>query len=181
MKGKALQHPQEFAEFVNILVRENVRSYLEIGSKFGGSLWLVASALPRGSLIVSVDLPGPVGSSDALRHIAHRIRKQLGMRVELILGDSHDASTVSRVRSLSPFDAVFIDGDHSMAGVEKDWCDYGHMAKVVAFHDISWKRVTGGDRIEVPKLWALIKDKYRHHEIRMDRKNNGIGILWTGE
>jgi hypothetical protein len=40
-----------------LLQREGVRSYLEIGSKFGGSLWRVANSLPPGSRIVSVDLP----------------------------------------------------------------------------------------------------------------------------
>jgi hypothetical protein len=44
--------------FAPLLVREGVTSYLEVGSKFGGSLWRAANALPKGSRIVSVDLPG---------------------------------------------------------------------------------------------------------------------------
>ena len=52
-----LQVPEEIDGLKDVLVREGVLSFLEIGSKFGGSLWKIGSALPVGSRIVSVDLP----------------------------------------------------------------------------------------------------------------------------
>ena len=40
------------------------------------------------------------------------------------------------MRQHGPYDLVFIDGDHSPAGVRADWQNYGPMARLVAFHDI---------------------------------------------
>jgi hypothetical protein len=47
---------------------EGVRSYLEIGAKFGGSLWRAAQALPKGSRIVAVDLPNGTKAWNAEQH-----------------------------------------------------------------------------------------------------------------
>ena len=43
-KTAALQNADEIAQFIDLLKRENVKSYLEIGSKHGGSLWRVGWA-----------------------------------------------------------------------------------------------------------------------------------------
>ena len=50
-----LQNKREHDEFLAILKAEKVTSYMEIGSMYGGSLWKVAHALPKGSRVVSVD------------------------------------------------------------------------------------------------------------------------------
>ena len=57
-----LQNRQELDEFRRLIIAEGVRSYLEIGSKFGGSLWWIATSMPRGSRVVSIDLPWGDGS-----------------------------------------------------------------------------------------------------------------------
>jgi len=49
-----LQNHEELAQFIALLKKENVRSYLEIGSKFGGSLWRIGCALQVKSRLVSV-------------------------------------------------------------------------------------------------------------------------------
>ncbi len=173
------QHPEEFAAFTALLHRENVTSYLEIGSKRGGSLWLVARVLPSGSLMVSVDMPYGTANREALCVTIQKIRDERSIRVVSIIGDSHDPKVVEKVRACAPFDVAFIDGDHSFNGVSCDWKNYGPMARIVAFHDISWKRKPREDRIEVPQFWDGIKHGRRWDEIRLDRKNNGIGILWN--
>lgn len=179
-QNKRLQNEAEFDLFLGILRRHSVSSYLEIGSKFGGSLWRVADVLPKGSRIVSVDLPHGTGSEPHLRECIQALNKR-GFDAQLYIGDSTDPAIVDQVSDLGPYDCVFIDANHTLPYVRKDWANYGPMAKMVAFHDISW--VTRGDRtgklpIDVPAFWNEIKTNYRHEEIRLEPRDNGIGVLW---
>ncbi len=179
-----LQNQREHAWFVDILKRENVRSYLEVGSKFGGSLWRVANALPKGSKIVSVDLPwGDKSfkeSQEPLEHCIAELRRR-GYDAHVIIGDSTDPKIIERAKALSPFDACFIDANHTIAYCTKDWENYGPLARIVGFHDIGWVARPDNSKkmpIEVPQLWAEIKKGYRTDEIRLDPRDNGIGVLW---
>src|SRR5262245_59820978 len=85
---KSLQHPGEVSELIAIFAGNDVKSYLEIGSKFGGSLWTIACSLPKGSRLVSVDLPH--GKTDSLAHLRVCIAslKAKGYDAHLIIGDS---------------------------------------------------------------------------------------------
>lgn len=180
------QDETEITAFVDLLVRENVRSYLEIGSKFGGSLWRVAQALPKGSIIVAVDLPDSEGGHTASRislvGCIEALRAE-GYDAHLIWGDSTDQKTIDQVRDLGPFDAMLIDANHFLEYVVPDFANYGPMSRIVAFHDIAWKRKKEwhGKRIEVPIFWAALKaTAARTLEIKHcpTGKNNGIGVLW---
>jgi hypothetical protein len=105
-----------------------------------------------------------------------------GYAADLIWGNSADPKVIEQVRRLGPFDAIFIDADHRLPGVTADWESYGPMGRIVAFHDIAWRRTPEwqGVRIDVPQLWASIKTGFRHEEIVRcpTGKNNGIGVLW---
>lgn len=180
-----LQVEQEIDALARIVRSEGARSYLEIGSKFGGSLRRVAGCMPIGSKIVSVDLPnGTKAWSQSKVSLEGVIRdlKADGYDTHLIWGNSQSAEVIERVRRLGPFDAIFIDADHRMPGVTADWKNYGPMGRIVGFHDIGWKRAPGwvGTRIDVPEFWDAIKVEYRHEEFKMctTGKNNGIGVLW---
>lgn len=182
---RVLQHSAELDEFVRLLQKEGVRSYLEIGCKFGGSLWKVANALPKGSRIVAVDLPhGDNSFKENQGHLEECARaiKARGYDMHLIIGDSTKKEVVAKVYELGPFDAVFIDANHTLPYIKQDWANYGIISKLVAFHDIGFFRQGGlppeKKPIEVPQFWNAIKDKYRHTEIRHDVCDNGIGILW---
>lgn len=177
----AQQHQGEIDRFIAILKSENVRSYLEIGSKFGGSLWQVATSLPHGSRIVSVDLPwGKRESEPQLRSCVADLQR-LGYETHLFLDDSTNSDVVNAVRSLGPFDACFIDANHTEPFVRKDWANYGPMCRIVAFHDIGWAprpMPSGKMPIEVQAVWNEIKGNFRHEEIRECPRDNGIGVLW---
>lgn len=179
-----LQHENEIARFIDILKRENVRSYLEVGSKFGGSLWRVATALPAGSRIVSVDLPQ---GDTSFKHTQPSLEacveelKQRGYDAHLILGDSTKTEVLSAVADLAPFDACLIDANHTEPYVRSDWSNYGPMCRLVAFHDIGWLARPEPSKkmpIEVPKVWNEIKTAFRHEEIKECPRDNGIGVLW---
>ena len=123
------------------------RAALEIGTAWGGTLFLATLACPSRALIISLDLPdGPynVGGSSVWHARFMRLAfARAGQRLVFIRGSSQDRANVQAVSRLTePFgglDYCFIDGDHTYAGVKKDWETYGPMVKpggVVAFHDI---------------------------------------------
>ena len=189
-----LQNIVEFSEFQALMRSENVKSYLEIGSKNGGSLFRMAMKLDRGARIVAVDLPhGDLSFKTTLPNLQACVKrlKAEGYDAHLFVGDSTDPEIVEKVRALGPYDACFIDGNHTKPFIMKDFENYGPMCRLVAFHDISFYREGGGDSkklpIDVPGFWNEIKEKYRHMEIRREQKrvengkkcwDNGIGILW---
>lgn len=183
-ENAVLQNTIELARFIEILKREGVGSYLEIGSKHGGSLWRVANSLPGGSRVVAVDLPhGDTSFKESQPHLEACVAelKTRGYDAHLFLGDSTDAGIVEKVKAFAPFDAVLVDANHTLPYVTKDWENYGPLCRIVAFHDIGWKDRPEPSKkmpIQVPQLWNEIKNKYRHEEINLDPRDNGIGILW---
>lgn len=177
-----LQNPTEWQRFMRFAQKEQVTSYLEIGSKHGGTVWRMANNLPAGSRVVSVDLPHGDGSFKHSQPNLEACIAELKKRkydAHLFLGDSTDALIIAQVRNLSPYDLVFIDANHTEPYVWQDWKNYGPMARMVAFHDIAWvARDYKKLPIEVRNVWDQIKQAYEHVEIKLCPRDNGIGILW---
>ena len=183
-----LQDQSEFTLFLALIKSEGVRSFLEIGSKHGGSFWRISNSLLSGSRVVSVDLPhGDTSFKESEPHLRACVDalKKKGYDAHLFIGDSTDAGVVERVRRLDPFDLVFIDANHTEPYVWNDWHNYGPMSrKMVAFHDIGHVNLPHKTKkmpIDVPKVWNKIKHLYRHKEIRFCPASNGIGILWMSQ
>jgi len=184
---RPVQDLNELEEFVKFVREQKVRSYLEVGAKYGGSLWKVVTSMPIKSRAVAVDLPfqsafkRPI-SEPYLEQAVHDLRKG-GYEMTLILGDSTDANVVEQVRKLAPFDLCLIDANHSEDYVRADWQNYGPMAKIIAFHDISWNMDRNQHKdfkIDVPKVWREISAGRRVREIKLcPTQDNGFGILWN--
>jgi cephalosporin hydroxylase len=182
---KIQQHPQELVEFTDFIRQSGVHSYLEIGAKYGGSLWAVATAMVTGR-VVCVDLPhGHWGRSDSENPLKECVKhlKRNGFDAYLFLGDSTAPNIVEAVRALAPFDCILIDANHTEPFVRQDFLNYGKLGKYCCFHDIGWNNPTPPNRlpIEVPKVWAELKETFREtakfREIKHDNGHNGIGIL----
>lgn len=184
---KCSQVEGELVPFMEVLRRENVTRFLEVGSRYGGSLWRIAKSLPKGSRVVSCDSAKGMGGQkagalDSLRACVDRLRKE-GYDAHFVKGHSQAESVIWAVQKLGPFDAVFIDGDHTYDGVKADWKNFGKSARIVAFHDIAWEKPENyslDKLVEVPRLWNEIKDSHRHEEFvdKSDGRTYGIGVLW---
>lgn len=182
-----MQVPEEIDAFCEVVQASGARSYLEIGSKFGGSLWRVGKVLPPGSRIVAIDMPRGTKAWPESRPSLEMCVQDLkfdGYDAHLIWGKSQDMATIKRALALGPYDVIMIDADHRLPGLAADWDNYQHMSNsMVAFHDIAWHRAKEweGVRIDVPQFWAELKKSFPHHsEFKFcpTRKNNGIGVLW---
>jgi cephalosporin hydroxylase len=126
-----LQNQQEFDALLNIYKQLKPKKVLEIGVKFGGTLRRWIDYAPEDATIVAVDDCRQVDYSLTNQSYAEIKKKNL----IFIKGDSHSDNVINLVNHHGPYDFVFIDGDHTYDGVNKDWENYGG-ASVVAFHDI---------------------------------------------
>lgn len=188
---KCLQVESEFADFIKFLQEKDVRSYLEIGSARGDTFHAVMSALPAHSRGTAVDWPGQSwgieGSKEALeRAVADLNGKEYHARA--VFGDSTALETQKAARHDFNYDAVFIDGDHTLAGVMGDFFAYAPMAKrIVAFHDIAnhGKKNKRGEIIDVALFWQTLKKalawKANFVEFVAPGSEMGIGVMWEKE
>ncbi len=154
--------------------------FVEIGSRRGGSLYVLSQFCSKGATIISVDLPGAKwGNKDSEISLKNTIKilKSEGFDSHLIIGDSHHEGTKSQIKKIlqnRKIDFLFLDGDHTYDGVKQDWDMYSSLvSNCVGFHDIFTPGNTQG--VNVSKLWAEVKKEYRHKEFI---SKYGIGILF---
>jgi predicted O-methyltransferase YrrM len=169
----------EFIPFCQLMKNENVRSYLEIGSFSGGSIETAAQYLTVGSRIVSIDKPWKQTKQERLTSILNAL-KQRGYDTHLVVGDSTESRSIYKARKFGPYDAVFIDGNHTFPYVKSDWENYGSLGRIVGFHDIAKDKPPHG----ASAFWNQLKSKYRHVEFISEATRArtdgafGIGVLW---
>ena len=149
------QHRRELDWLLDRL--DGVRQMLVIGSKHGGLEYHIRQRFPQID-IVSVDIAPQV--DNAAQYVIH--------------GSSQDSGIQDRLRTGYNFDAVFIDGDHTLAGVTADW----EFAKTlnperIFFHDIADALKHRREGCEVDKLWAKIKQEHQTAE-------KIVGVGWGG-
>lgn len=170
------QKTTEFMQFYRVMVEHGCRSFLEVGSQHGDTFFAVGCTMDR---VCSVDMPGGSwGSGDSKELLLERAEtlRRLGVDTKTVFGDSRSADVIEQVQAGAPYDAVFIDADHSYDSVRHDWMTYGKMAsKVVGFHDI-----IGPPPVEVPRLWSALKKEFNQWsefvEYWGDRPM-GIGVI----
>lgn len=177
------QDRQELRSFIDLLLERDVRSYCEIGARHGDTFHEVMLHLPAGSFGLAVDMPGGVwgrhGTDKALTRAVRDLR-QRGYDVEMVLGDSHAERTQRQVRAFAPFDALFIDADHTLEGVTTDWNAYRDMARIIALHDINGEGQIDKKRnlpIQVHVLWQKLREQHEFRELVNPAAKFGIGVV----
>ncbi len=184
-----IQVRSEIIRFIEMVRTVQPRRVIEVGSASGGSLFLLARVAAPGATLVSVDLPpGPKSPGYAAwREDLYRAFAGSDRTIELVRADSHAASTAARVKELlgEPADVLFIDGDHSYAGVARDYELYAPLVRpggLIAFHDIvadhrtRFGIETPNNSGDVHKLWSEIRGRGTATEIVDDPGQNGFGI-----
>lgn len=101
-------------------------------------------------------------------------------RVTLLTGDSHTAAFKQRVAQElngQKADFLFIDGDHTEAGVARDYNDYKEFVRpggIVAFHDIIENQPLPDN--QVYHFWKKLKPGLVTEEFVNDPQQCGFGI-----
>ncbi len=107
--------------------RETIRRFaagrrrgLEIGVFEGVSTVVIAESLAQDGVLTGVDpfIKGRLGICWGEIIARRNIRRaQLAQKVNLVKSFSHDALTLIQ----GTFDFIFVDGDHSLDGIRRDW------------------------------------------------------------
>jgi predicted O-methyltransferase YrrM len=182
-----VQQTAEIRELFRRVRDVRPRRVLEIGTAYGGSLYLWTRASAPDARVISVDVP-PWETDDPWE--AQKLAQFRGFArprqaIELIRADSHLPATLTAVRAAlggEPLDFLFIDGDQTDEGVRRDAADYGALLRpggLMALHDIHpHSKARGGD---VPRLWHELRATHRTEELVADRGQDGfgIGLVWV--
>lgn len=182
----AKQKVQELAGLVQLVRRQRPRRVLEIGTLHGGTLWAWCRVAHRHATIVSVDLPGGEFGGRALEPERVRRYARRRQKLRLLRADSHSPETLDAVMREfdGPIEFAFIDGDHSYAGVKRDFEMYGTLVEgIIAFHDTLPHDADTGS--EVDRFWREVAPQYENltfedpSDTRWNGAWGGIGVLKT--
>jgi len=180
-----LQVRTELQQALREIERIRPRFVLEIGTAMGGTFFLLARAAAEDALLLSLDLPGGRwgGGYSTWKTWVYRRFLLPRQRAGFVRSDSHDLASLERVRALlngSQLDLLFIDGDHSYAGVKADFNLYAGLVRpggLIVLHDIARHAQTSDCHVDA--FWAEIRHRFPSEEIIADRAQGwaGIGIL----
>jgi predicted O-methyltransferase YrrM len=192
------QARSEILQLAQILQKSPPKRSLEIGTNYGGTLFLLCAVSSTDAKIISLDLPsGPFGGGYPWRKAPLFWKFVRGdQKLHLLRADSHSAETKERVLQIldgEQLDYLFIDGDHTYSGVQLDFQMYAPLVRsggIVVFHDIvTYKPET---QCQVEEFWDEIKQHYKHREIveevnegslplavtRVPMETAGLGVLF---
>lgn len=170
----ALHNEGELACLLALLNTMGPRVILEIGTWAGGSAWAFGQ-LPTVERIVTID-PAPQPSAT---NTMSSIRCETVM---LHMSSQAEEAYVATGQLVKPdmADVLFIDGDHRYESASKDWDTYRQLVRpggLAVIHDT--QGYPGVDYVQVPKLWAQIRLRYRTTEL-VDAPGGpgGTGLVW---
>jgi len=180
------QKKSEILPFLSLLARNPPHYLCEIGSSFGGTLFMLARVCAPDATLISVDC-----GLSTVRSMIHRRMGLRRQRIICISGDSQSPVTVKRVASAlgkNHLDCLFIDGDHSMAAVTADFTNYSPLVRdegTIALHDIVADHQTrygingGGWSGDVHSFWQQIRFRFRAEEFveTPDQDGYGLGVV----
>jgi predicted O-methyltransferase YrrM len=184
------QDSAELEWFVRLTQKLNVQRYLEIGSRWGDSLYAVmmnrTGQSPVKAFAGVIDISESPEKHKRLVETLDEIEKT-GVTVAHFSGSSRNPAALVFAQEQAPYDLIFIDGDHTYEGAMADWYTYHQHAPVIVFHDIAapdtW--VSDGKLNGVQKFWRELtaKDTCSHgfkkvEEFVTPGSNMGYGVIY---
>jgi cephalosporin hydroxylase len=187
-----LQKPAEITGLLALLAELRPERVCEIGSYDGGTLFLFAQMATPHAHVISLDIEFGFSRRSNFPRLV-----RAGQTLTCIEADSHAEATRERLRSVlggAPLDFLFIDGDHTLGGVTRDFELYSPLVRpggLIAFHDIvpdfrtRFGTPTASNGGEVWKLWNNLKARYPAYreffQEGPEQDGYGIGVLtWPG-
>lgn len=177
---KIWQYPNQLAHYLASLADKEIRSYLEIGVRHGGTFILTVEYLSRFSEMeaaVGVDIestPSFVEYAEQMANVTYVV-------------DSSTSAAVKAVIESRKWDLALIDGDHTFGGCLRDFTLIRNHAKCIALHDIISDSCPG-----VRAVWRLVSNVVPNDRIKVyvdqyedvfERTNQnflGIGLIDFG-
>ena len=180
----AMQKQAELAGLIALLETGQPEVMLEIGAGNGGTSW-AWSKLDSLRKLITLDLPnGPWGGTD-LDEKMNYISQNSGVEHVFIKGNSQNSEALAEVQEeldVDGLDILFIDGDHSYAGVKTDFLTYSPLVKkggLVVFHDIC--EHAPETKCDVRKFWLELLEttpKENYVEFICEPTSwGGIGVI----
>lgn len=172
---KSVQRRSEILALARAVDALAPRVIVEIGTHRGGTLFLWSQLATAHVITCDVEAPGPRGALYGSFPPPGR-----GVRVDALTGDSHDPAFRARVVAClggRPIDFLFIDGDHTEAGVEADYRDYAPLVRpggLVALHDIAPRQAIETNRVDA--FWRRLAPTVDAQAIVEDSDQVGFGI-----
>lgn len=178
----ALQRTWELASLVAIVRRLRPRTVLEIGTHRGGTLFCWSAVAAPDARLVSVDLPNEREGMGTTLDDPARFQSFLrpGQSLQCIRADSQREETRERVRAAlegRAVDFLWIDADHRLPGVARDWELYRPLVRsggLIGFHDIHPN--PGFPENQVDQLWRRIRGAPGTRELIDQDQPGGVGM-----
>ena len=171
----SIQKRSEIMSLANAVAELKPKNILEIGTARAGTLFIWANL--ASSKVISCDL-----DDASFRRSLYEAFPPPGSECKVIhlTGDSHKKEFLKKVEDElagEKVDFLFIDGDHTEAGVEADYNDYHHLVRsggIIAFHDIIEKQYLPGNQVYF--FWKRLKEGKVTEEFIDNPEQTGFGI-----
>lgn len=186
------QWTYELTELAHLVAERCPTKILELGTYRGGTLYSWLTVLQHGGTCYTIDDRPPL-------ELWQTWASQLGVKTVNYQGDTRARASLAFAETHAPYDFLFIDANHTEAGVTADFLDYAPLVKpcgLLAFHDIlgpgpggllAFHDILGPgparnqDHIRVSRLWKRIQQAgYVTRELitHPEQTWGGIGVVF---